>query len=318
MIELLSRRSLRRRIQRLGGATHKHRARFRTLDENASRRLEHIVRNWIPDPSDELDYSDQTYERLNDDRYTVVPWLDSAVPLDGAHVLEIGAGSGTSTVALGEQGALVTAIDIDKPSLDVAHERCRLYGISAEFHHTSVLDLPADVLNRTFDLVIFFASLEHMTLEERLAAISLTWRLVRPGGAWSVVEAPNRLWYFDAHTSQLNFFHWLPDELAIAFAQKSPRKFFVSEMSDRQADLPLKLARWGRGVSYHEFVMSLGDAEKLNVVSDKDSFLRRRNPVAFLYSLVSRAGRYERLLERLEPDIHPAFFRQHLNLIIRK
>lgn len=281
MIRLPTRRSLRRKLHRLGGTAGKHRARFRNLDDAASCRLKQIVRDWIPDTTDEDDFVDQTYGRLNDDRYTVISWLDAAIRLDGATVLEIGSGTGSSTVALGEQGAHVTGIDIDEKSLAVARERCAMYGVSAEFYCANVLDLPANILQRTFDLVIFFASLEHMTITERLEGISLTWRLVRPRGCWSVIEPPNRLWFYDAHTSQLNFFHWLPETLALAYAQKSPRK-------------------------------------RLDVVSDQAAFLRRRNPAAFAYSLVSKARHYERFLERLEPRIHPAFFRQYLNLIIKK
>jgi 2-polyprenyl-3-methyl-5-hydroxy-6-metoxy-1,4-benzoquinol methylase len=318
MIGLPTRRSLRRSLHHLGGAARKHRARFRHIDEAARCRLQRIVRSWIPDPTDEDDLADETFGRLNDDRYTVISWLDAAIPLDGATVLEIGAGTGASTVALSEQGALVTGIDIDERSLAVARERCAIYGVSAELYCANVLDLPANILNRTFDLVIFFASLEHMTISERLAGMSLTWALVRPGGCWCVIETPNRLWFYDAHTSRLNFFHWLPDDLALAYAQRSQRKLFASDFSSPADNPSLKLARWGRGVSYHEFALSLGDVERLDVVSDQAAFLRRRNLAAFAYSLVSKARRYERFLARLEPTIHPAFSRQHLNLIIRK
>jgi protein-L-isoaspartate O-methyltransferase len=45
--------------------------------------------------------------RLASFRSVVVPWLNATMPLEGKRVLEIGAGTGASTVALAEQGARV-------------------------------------------------------------------------------------------------------------------------------------------------------------------------------------------------------------------
>jgi predicted SAM-dependent methyltransferase len=38
--------------------------------------------------------------------------------------------------------------------------------------------------DRAFDLIIFYASLEHMLIEERLQAIADTWAMLRPGDLW--------------------------------------------------------------------------------------------------------------------------------------
>src|SRR6185295_3548288 len=46
--------------------------------------------------------------RLRLDRMKVAPWLDATRPLRGCRILEIGCGTGSSTVALAEQGAEVT------------------------------------------------------------------------------------------------------------------------------------------------------------------------------------------------------------------
>ena len=310
-------RDLRRRLQRFGCANRKQRTNFRSLDEGASKRLATLVREWMKNPDDETDFRDLFMGRLDDDRFQVVPWLESSVPLDGAQVLEIGCGTGASTVALAEQGATVTGIDVDERSLLLARERCALYGLEPDLHCANVLDLSSEVRAKTYDLVVFYASLEHMTLEERLTAIPATWSLVRPGGVWCVIEAPNRLWHYDAHTSWLNFFHWLPDDLAIAYARKSRRGLFAAELAEKHEDGGrMLLARWGRGVSFHEFSVALGDAEDLTVLVDKDKFLRRRNPAFFLLGLTKQ--RYERFLARLAPSVNPGFYREYLNVMIKK
>ena len=85
-------------------------------------------------PGDEIDLYEHLTGRLTDDRYSVVPWIDDAYPLDGASVLEIGSGTGASTVALGEQGALITGVDVDAVALKVARARCQAYNIKVDFH----------------------------------------------------------------------------------------------------------------------------------------------------------------------------------------
>ena len=51
--------------------------------------------------------------------------------------------------------------------------------------------------------MIFFACLEHMTYAERLTAMRATWNGLRAGALWCSIETPNRLWWFDEHTSFL-------------------------------------------------------------------------------------------------------------------
>jgi len=51
------------------------------------------------------DLQNHLYNRLEKDRNLVVPWLDNAKSLRDSRVLEIGCGTGCSTVALAEQGA---------------------------------------------------------------------------------------------------------------------------------------------------------------------------------------------------------------------
>jgi SAM-dependent methyltransferase len=63
------------------------------------------------------DLENHEHTRLDVFRATVIPWLDEAKSLAGADVLEIGCGTGSSTVALAEQGANVVAVDIDDKAL---------------------------------------------------------------------------------------------------------------------------------------------------------------------------------------------------------
>ncbi len=293
-------------------------SRFRTLDPVSRQRLSAFQRDYYKNVTDEGDLDAALDGALAEDRYANIPWLDAALPLDGARVLEIGSGTGESTLALAEQGATVTGLDVDENALGVGRERCRLHGLDADLRVGNAADIGRIFAGQTFDAVIFFASLEHMTLDERLSAIADSWALLRPGGIWSVIEAPNRLWFWDGHTSMDNFYNWLPDEVAARWAHKAARKPFADDFPAGQVFDSIKLARWGRGVSYHEFDLVFGDARRLDVVSNKTDFLRRTNPVMLAHSLVSKGRRYERFLESIAPDVDKGFLRQYLDIIIRK
>jgi 2-polyprenyl-3-methyl-5-hydroxy-6-metoxy-1,4-benzoquinol methylase len=128
-------------------------------------------------------------------RRMVIPWLDAAKPLKGTRILEIGCGTASSTVALAEQGAEVVGVDLDQDALAVARDRCGVYGVKAEFHTMNACDI-AERFDGRGSTRSSFASLEHMTIPERLGART-AWAPVR-GRPSDGPETPNRLWYYDA------------------------------------------------------------------------------------------------------------------------
>jgi S-adenosylmethionine-dependent methyltransferase len=165
-----------------------------------------------------------------------------------------------------------------------------------------------------FDSIIFFASLEHMTLTERLASLRDAWRMLQPGGLLVIIETPNRLWFFDSHTSRLPFFNWLPDKLAFRYSQFSPRENFRELYRQYTPEAAEHFLRRGRGMSFHELEIAIGDVRKLKVVSSISSFLGMRYRLK--QSAIDRE--YKRLLGKIYPDIHPGFFDDHLYLILAK
>ncbi len=258
------------------------------------------------------DLEDHLRRRLQVDRCRIIPWLDTFHPLKGARVLEIGCGTGASTVALAEQGARITAVDVHAPSIRVAQERCRLYALDeVVFLVANACDLQMVALE-TFDYVIFFACIEHMTLEERVASVSSAWARLRPEAYLVVVDTPNRLWWYDSHTSLLPFFNWLPDDFTAHYSQYSPRRPFNQSFRpplDRESQLDF--SRTGRAASYHEFEIAIPDLEQC-WVGCMNAFLRKRDPLRYLWWIVSRDGRYERLIERLGPELAGAFYAPYL------
>lgn len=256
--------------------------------------------------------------RLETDREIVVPWLDDVKPLQGSRVLEIGCGTGCSTVALAEQGAKVTALDLDEGSLIVAGERCRAYGLDVELARGNATQVDKLFSGRYFDYIIFYASLEHMTLEERLAAMRASWGMLSGGGLWVVIETPNRLWYYDAHTSLLPFHMWLPDDLAFEYSRFSPRYNYRELYREPTDESKLHFLRRGRGVSFHEFELAMKPINALKIRSSLTKTVRGRGLLARARWKLSDEHRYTSLLRKIAPEVHEGFLQKFLNLAIEK
>ena len=278
------------------------------------------IENKIGLESIDKDFFDSLDDRLAGHRKQIIPWLDSVKSLKGLRILEVGCGNGSSTVAFAEQGAIVTAIDVDDSLLSDAKIRCELYELDVNFHLMNATDVNRILGDETFDIVIFMASLEHMTLKERLQSMKGAYELLPKGGLWCIVGTPNRLHFLDSHTSHLPFFHWLPDELAIEYSQFSSRKEYRQEMMDidDKQERKLQFYRWGRGVSFHEIEITLGPLDQLKIVSNKAEFLRNKN---WLYKIGTRFSsnyKYEIFLKKLYPRIHRGFFQAYLDMVFEK
>jgi S-adenosylmethionine-dependent methyltransferase len=262
-------------------------------------------------------FRNHLFYRLEMDRYELVPWINSLLPLRGMRVLEIGCGTGSGTVALAEQGAQVTALDVHAEALLVAQKRCEIHGLRGiRFVQANADRLTSMYRSGEFDLVLFFAVLEHMTLAERDVALRSAWTLLAEGQFLGLGETPNRLWPYDTHTSRLPFFNWLPDELAFRYAQFSPRLSLRTRFREITDESMLRFRREGRGVSFHELDLALG--ENYRVIGDQTAFLAARNPIKLLKRFLARDAARERALNAYAPHRHRALFRQSLDLLIRK
>jgi hypothetical protein len=165
------------------------------------------------------------------------------------------------------------------------------------------------------DIFVLYAVLEHMTVAERLEILEVARATVRPTGAIVVCELPNRLIAQDHHTSQLPFFSQLPDELSLEYFERSTREDFVAGMrravaagadAARQA-----LVHWGRGASYHEFEIALGDLRHRVVASNYDELLM---PVREIHREELALAQ---LLSQQRPDLAPAWSRYWQDVILR-
>jgi ubiquinone/menaquinone biosynthesis C-methylase UbiE len=282
----------------------------------------HYYKNYaVFDQSHDLkqDLNDQLFSRLERVRKRVVPWLSAVKSLKGANILEIGCGTGSSLVAFCEQGASVTGLDVDPISLEVAAKRLSLFDLNAELVQGNAQEMEALFKGQAFDFIIFSATLEHMTLEERLAALRAAQSIMRQGDFLVVVETPNRLWHYDFHTALMPFYFWLPDELAFEYSKHSKRKNFGDVYHERTDERFKHFQRRGRGVSYHDFEVAFGDLDRMKVISGLEQFLTRPLLRFFTDRLRSRGYfKYKVLIGKVGPSINDGFYEPWLNLIFKK
>lgn len=270
------------------------------------------------------DFSGHLIERLERFRRTHIPLLIETIGLEGKKILEIGCGTGSSAVALAEQGAILTAIDIDEDSIIVAKEKMKIYGLEAEFIKANAIDIKDSFGGRKWDMIIFYASLEHMTHRERNISIGSAYDVLKNGKHLCVFGSPNRLYHSDKHTSWLPFYMWLQDEIALDYAKFSERKNFTEAFGEihknNYTNYEIDLYRWGRGISFHEFELAIKRADRLKVVGCLNDFLiGKRSWLQQMKYKTTDEYKYSSFLSKFGPNnVHPGFYHSYIDLIIEK
>lgn len=124
---------------------------------------------------------------LHDYHRDVIAWAGSLVP-DRPRILDLGAGTGTGTLALARHlpGAYLTAVDVDADMLEHLRRRAVEAGLDDRVRTVRVdLDGSWPDLGPT-DLVWASASMHHLADPAR--ALAQAYAVLRPGGAFMITE----------------------------------------------------------------------------------------------------------------------------------
>jgi S-adenosylmethionine-dependent methyltransferase len=217
----------------------------------------------------------------------------------------------------------VHAFDLSEADMKVARQRCDLLGLrNTEFFCQSAdwpkryLEDPS-TLRKSADIIICYALLEHLLPMERIIFLVAAWKHLPIDGYLVVGEAPNRLYWFDWHSSQMPFIDQLPPEFAYlwnATSQRNniPKDIRASTLAELESGNFERLYRFGRGVSFHEFYTCIGpDAFEVAHTYDIDcSRLAGWNP-DYVETL-------RKQLAEVRPPVDPTFAQPRLDLILRK
>ena len=248
----------------------------------------------------------------------LIPWIEQTVPLAGKTVLDYTCGNAAVSCAFAERADMVIGVDVDVDRIALGREELRRRGVANVELEAHPPDGSLDAVaarDGEVDVFLLYGVLEHLTISERLSVLRLARETVASDGAIVVCETPNRLTYLDHHTAQMPFFHLLPDELAAGYYRRSPLEDFKSAM-DGAAEgggepLQQAIARWGRGVSFHEFELVFEDGLDRHVIaSNYDPLLFGERPVQPEEVILAR------YLDRWRPDLAPVWSRCWLDLIL--
>lgn len=238
-------------------------------------------------------------------RDVFVPWVEAAIGLSGRTVVEFGCGAGPVAAAFAPCSGRYVGLEIDADAVAVGRAALARHGLSPEL----VVAPPDRILGELralageVDVLLCYAVLEHLTLDERLEVLEAAGDVVAADGHLVVIETPNRLTPWDYHTSGLPFFNQLPDALALRYASRSDRDGIAAAGLD-------ELPRWGRGVSYHDFEVALGDLSGRVLAGGWDAALLEERPVA------REELALQEVLDGARPDLHSAFSRSWLDLVL--
>lgn len=265
---------------------------------------------------------EQTYQRYERFEGCVLPWVANHFALAGKEVIEVGSGTGISTLSLAQRAERVNCYEISAKVIVAAKERLSYWGIANVVFEQKLFghDCEAFKSGKKVDAMCLFVVLEHMYYEELKDTLMTAWGMLRDGGVIVIAETPNRLSPMDFHTSWVPFFDSLPLEVKCDYFDRSPRAQFKSNLnlcmhSKKSSEKKIKEAfvRWGQGISYHEFEIALGKEIHEKIIADgwQEEILRIAPVLP-----AEEALRYT--FDKLKLNVSPAFARCWLYFIIRK
>ncbi len=106
----------------------------------------------------------------------------------GAHVLDIGCGTGNVSIACAQRGADVTGIDINAGMLEVARSKPPPPVGSVEFLQAAAAEIEDHFAPGTFDSVVSCLALSEMSPEERAYTLRAAHRVLRPDGLLVIAD----------------------------------------------------------------------------------------------------------------------------------
>jgi len=140
--------------------------------------------------------------------------LDEVVDLEGAHVLEVGTGSGAIAASLVEAVGPLGRVE----AIDVVDERVVTEGV--QFTRVDGTEVPFG--DAAFDVVISNHVIEHVgDRSEQLRHLRELRRVLRPGG-WVYLAMPNRWRLVEPHF-KLPLLSWLPRSLRSGYVRLAGR-----------------------------------------------------------------------------------------------
>jgi 2-polyprenyl-3-methyl-5-hydroxy-6-metoxy-1,4-benzoquinol methylase len=154
-------------------------------------------------------------------KYDLLAYLKEE-EFENKRLLDFGCGSGGSTMVLARMfpHTEIVGIELEEELLSIAQLRAAYHG----FNNIQLLispnpeSLPPNIGN--FDYVVLSAVYEHLLPSERETVLPQIWSILKTSGILFLNQTPYRYFPVEMHTtSSLLFINYLPDKLALYYAQ---------------------------------------------------------------------------------------------------
>ncbi len=184
-------------------------------------------------------------------------------------MLDFGCGSGASTMILARMfpHTEIVGIELEKKLLSIARLRAGHYG----YNNIQLMvspnpeSLPSSI--GYFDYVVLSAVYEHLLPNERTTILPQIWSILKSGGILFLNQTPYRYFPIEVHsTSGLPFINYLPDKLALYYAQHYSKRNLKNQSW-------AELLRYGiRGGSTKEILSILSRTPEIPVLLNPSRF----------------------------------------------
>ncbi|MEK7103114.1 MAG: methyltransferase domain-containing protein [Patescibacteria group bacterium] len=103
------------------------------------------------------------------------------ITFEGAHVLDLGCGTGRNSLYCAQQGANVVGIEISKEAVRIARERARVAGVVVGYREGDIGGL-LPFSDASFDIILDVTSSNSLSEKERAIYLNETFRILKPSG----------------------------------------------------------------------------------------------------------------------------------------
>lgn len=204
-------------------------------------------------------------------------------PLRGQRVLDVGCGYGGMMIAMAEQGANVTGVEIDAERARLGRSRLEEVGIPCDYREADICDPAIRENLGLFDVITCQDVLEHVM--DPTAMVQTICSMLRPGGL-VFVQVPNK---------------WGVRQL---MADDHFGLTGLTALSRRQAIEYWHLAT-GVAVPHYDIGFPRGERYYMNAFSKSGVSLRHLQKYSNLSHLAWFAGDITAMCERLKKEIYP-------------
>jgi cyclopropane fatty-acyl-phospholipid synthase-like methyltransferase len=123
------------------------------------------------------------------------PWDSGIVPPEveefirtnpPGHALDLGCGTGTSSLGLAQAGWKVTGVDFSRRAISIATRKARTVDLQVEFLAADVTRLPQSLFDFQYELVLDIGCFHSLSISGRACYLNQLEHLLIPEGTWLI------------------------------------------------------------------------------------------------------------------------------------